>query len=115
MPNVKLPEKIGYFNCALTAPAYRSCSVGTKLRQYAMDSIQEEGFKGVLAAVFIENRLAIRWNLRNGFQYLGRISYIKFSNKKFWLRRLSPAGKRYAYILNGTQEKDESAILEKVS
>ena len=100
MPNIKLPEKVAYSNCALTAPAYRNHLIGTHLRSHLLNVLCEEGFKRVFGAVFIENKQALRWNLRNGFQYCGRISYIKWGNKKLWFRRFTPAGRQFSDFLD---------------
>lgn len=101
MPHVKLPEKVGYFNCALTAPSYRNRSIGSALKQYRLAQVQSEGYKALFAAVFVENRDALRWNLRNSFQYLGRITYLKWRGRDFWIKRLSPVVRRYAHQSNG--------------
>ncbi len=114
MPNIILLEKVAYLNCAHTAPVYRNLSIGTALRNFRLDIVQKEGIEQVFGAVFIENKKAMRWNLRNGFQYWGRISYIKFGNKKFWWRYLTNVGRRYAYILNGAPLGNRE-LLEKIS
>ena len=114
MPNLILPEKVAYLNCAHTAPTYRDLAIGTQLRNHRLNIIKKEGVEQVFGAVFIENKNALRWNLRNGFQYWGRITYIKFGNQKFWLRRLSNVGRRYAYILNNAPVTNRE-LLEKIS
>jgi len=115
MPNIMLSEKVAYLNCAHTAPNYRNLAIGTQLRNYRLDMIHKEGIEQVFGAVFIENKEALRWNLRNGFQYWGRISYIKCFGKDFWVRRLTNVGKRYAYILANAKTEEKQELLEKVS
>jgi len=115
LPNIGLPAKVAYLNCAQTAPAYRNLFIGSQLRHFRLALLKKEGFEQAFGVVFIENRKALRWNLRNGSQYWGRISYIKLGNKKFWLKRLSPVGKRYAYILNGAKTEEKQELLEKIS
>lgn len=110
MPNIALPKDLAYINCALTSPKFRSLSIGTKLRDFALSIVQKDGINWIFGAVFIENKKAMVWNLRNGFQYWGRISYIQLLGRNFWFRRLSPAGRRCRFLFDRV-EKMESATL----
>ena len=100
LPNIELPHGIVYLNCALTAPAYGNRSIGTVLRGFMLGQLKKEGFQSAVAAVFIENRGALRWNMRNGFTYWGRISYIRCGKRDFWWKHVTQVGRRYGHIFD---------------
>lgn len=114
LPRVYLPEGFVYFNCALTVPSFRDLSIGSALRGFVQVQIQKEGYQYIFGAVFIENRQAMRWNMRNGFQDWGRISYIQFLGRNFWYRRLTKVGRRYHFLLDRVENREPmTTVLEK--
>ena len=100
LPTIELPHGIVYLNCALTAPAYGNRSIGTVLRGFMLEQLKKEGFQSAVGAVFIENRHALRWNMRNGFTYWGRISYIRCGKRDFWWKHVTRVGRRYGHIFD---------------
>ena len=115
LPNVELPHGIVYLNCALTAPAYRNLSMGMILRGFMLNQLKKEGFQSAVGAVFIENRGAVRWNLRNGFQYWGRISYIRCQGRDFWWKRLTKTGRRYPHIFDKVERESPRELASEVA
>jgi len=99
-PLVHLPSGIVYMNCALTAPAYRNLGIGSILRTYVLNQVHKEGYQVVIGTIFVYNRSALRWNLRNGFKRWGRVSYIKWRGRDFWWTRLTKVGRRHPHLLD---------------
>lgn len=106
---VCLPEGIVYFNCAITSPSYRNLKVGTSLRRFVMNQMRTEGYQFVIAAVFSENKSALRWNSTNGFKRWGRISYIQWMGHHFWVKQLSQTGRQLPHLLDHIRLNEESA------
>ncbi len=115
-PLVRLPHGVVYMNCALTAPTYRNAKVGSVLRSYMLNQIRKEGYQAVVGAVFVDNRAALRWNLRNGFKRWGRVSYIKCIERNFWWTRLTKVGRQHPYLLNDvvTETSAKEPVVEAV-
>jgi GNAT superfamily N-acetyltransferase len=98
-PKVALPEGTVYFHSALTAPAYRSHGVGSKVRNFMFVTMKNEGARRAILATFLENDGANRWHERNGFARLGRVTYLRLMGKEFLMCHLNAAGRPYEALL----------------
>lgn len=116
LPIVQLPHGATYINCALTSPDYRNLGLGTLLRTFLLNKMWKEGYKLMVGAVLTDNQGALRWNATNGFQQWGKIFYIQFCGRDFWVRRLTSVGRRFPYIFDHVEPLEQTnLILEKVS
>ena len=111
-PDLQLPEGMAYLNCAMTVPDYRNRSIGTEVRSFMLHQLAQEGVRSVFGAIFVENKDALRWNLRNGFKYLGKIYYVRCGHSVYWWKRWTPIGRCYRHIFNGIHRQPDRVMAE---
>lgn len=100
LPVVELPSGVSYLNGALTAPAFRRRGIGTALRQYIFQVLEQGGWKAVMLASHVDNSQANHWHEESGMARWGRVTYVRWRNRDLcWIRRTA-VGRRYPELLN---------------
>lgn len=84
-PQLSFCEGVIYLHSAIVAPSYRNRGAGSFLKQKLIRTLKQEGFQTVFIATFLKDPAVHRWHKKNGFQKWGRIRYIQWLGKEFWL------------------------------
>ena len=97
---VEMPRKFAYSHGAVTAPEFRGKKVGSLLRKFAFDILTRAGYQLVIGAVFLENGHAKQLQRSVGSLYWGKMTYLCWKGRDYWLKFLTREGKKYSSLFD---------------
>lgn len=99
-PLIALPKAVAYSHGTLTTEPYRAKGIERALKQYKTKKLAKDGIQLIVAALSTDNVGAENWYVEAGSKYWGRISFVKWKDRKFWLKNLTTEGRKWPNLLN---------------